>query len=777
MLAKMTKSVLVAAVALVSVFGYSKSHKIVSHRAAQDNIKGWENQSYPIGNGWFGVSIFGGVKNERLQITENSFLTRRNLTNALDIRLNMVGNTHGATGYSRSIELETGIGRVDFAAGGVAYRREMFTSYPDRVLAVRCQASTKGALSFDLSAYTPFLKPFSKKGSTAIYDARAAAVTAKGDEIQVVQHLQYYNVKFYGLLKVLTDGVVTPNGKMLQIRDATEAVVLFTCATNYRLEPAAFASEGSKYAVAPEVKNPDAQVASLVRNIMDNAAKKGYASLRESHIKDFSSLMNRVEINLPESGDDASAQTVDLLARLRKGLPSTYLEETFFQFGRYLLISSSRPGTLPANLQGIWTAHEKSPWGSGYWHNINVQMNYWPAFITNLSECFEPYALFNEAFRSVTRENVKTYLTRHRLGNMPSLAESPDIWCVATALYPYRHGGAPGVHSGPGTGGLKTKLFADWYDYTLDEKALKRFVWPVVHGMADFLSRCVKEVDGKYLSVFSASPEQINTPGGKWNWRNGTPPYYITKGCAFDQQLIWENNNDLLRFAEILGTNTPVVARIKKQIDKYDPVQIGESGQLKEFREEKKYGEIGEPHHRHISHLVGLYPGTLINSRRPERMKAAKVSLDLRGDKSTGWALAHRMNCRARLGDGDHALKLLRIMLAERVYENLWGMHPPYQIDGNFGATSAVAEMFLQSHAGYIDVLPALPKAWASEGSFKGLCARGRMVVDCKWKDGSPTEVVVYAHDKAKVDVRFKGEKLQDGVLRVVQKKSGSISY
>ncbi|MBO5643024.1 MAG: glycoside hydrolase N-terminal domain-containing protein [Kiritimatiellae bacterium] len=766
----MMRLVLTAAVLLVSFFGFSQTHKIVSNSAAQDNIKGWENQSYPIGNGWFGVNIFGGVKKERLQITENSFLTRRNLTNALDINLIMVDDNHNKfTGYSRSIELETGIGRVDYVANDVVYSREIFASYPDRVMAVKCKASKKGALNFNLSANTPFLRPFVKKGSSVAYDSRAAKVTASGDEVHVVQHLQYYNVKFYGLLKVITDGVISQNGKLLQVRGATEAVVLFTCATNYRLEPDTFKYEGSKMALVAEVDKPDSEIASKVRNIIDKAFNKGYDALKASHIEDFSSLMNRVKLDLPDNNDDASCKTADLLSRIKKGAPSTYLEETFFQFGRYLLVSSSRPGTLPANLQGIWNAHHKSPWGSGYWHNINVQMNYWPAFITNLAECFEPYAEFNEAFRPVTRNNVQQYLNRHKLGRLPSKHESPDIWCVATAVYPYREGGVPGGHSGPGTGALTTKLFADWYDYTLDEKALKRFVWPVIHGMADFLCRCVKEIDGKYLSAFSASPEQINTPGGKWNWRNGTPPYYITVGCAFDQQLIWENNNDLLRFAEILGTNTPVVARVKQQIDKYDPVQIGESGQLKEFREEKKYGEIGDPLHRHISHLVGLYPGTLINATKPEWMQAAKVALDLRGDKSTGWALAHRMNCRARLGDGDHALKLLRIMLAERVYENLWGMHPPYQIDGNFGATSAVAEMLLQSQAGYIDILPALPKAWASEGSFKGLCARGKMVVDCKWKNAEPIEVIVYAHDSSKVDVRFKGHKLQNEILRIIK--------
>jgi hypothetical protein len=459
---------------------------------------------------------------------------------------------------------------------------------------------------------------------------------------------------------------------------------------------------------------------------------------------------------LPEGGKRAAMtrETAALIAEARRtGSANPWLEETYFQFGRYLLVSSSRPGTLPANLQGVWTAHDKSPWGAGYWHNINVQMNYWPAFITNLAECFESYAAFNEAFRPVTRHFVEKYLTRHNLGAMPSPAESPDIWCIGTGVYPYTACDGPGGHSGPGTGALTTKLFADWWDYTQDEKALRRYVWPVIHGMADFLCRCVKEVDGKYLSAFSASPEQ-------YDYRRKPRRYYVSVGCAFDQQMIWENANDLLRLAAVLGTNDAVVARVRAQIDRYDPVQIGASGQIKEYREEKKYGEIGEYRHRHISQLVGLYPGTLINPNRPDWMAAARYSLNERGDKSTGWALAHRMNCRARLGDGDRARRLLHNLLAHRTYNNLWDAHPPYQIDGNFGATSAMAEMLLQSQSGFIDLLPALPKAWAAGGSFRGLCARGRIEVDCTWKDGRPVAVTVRAPAGVKPDVRFGGQRV-----------------
>ena len=730
-------------------------HRLWYRTPAADSIQGWERQSLPIGNGWFGVNVFGIVTNERVQVTHNAVLStyekdgRCNLTDALEIRIE---TKHAAyAGYSRGLDLETATAWVKYESGGVKFVREFFTSYPDRAMGMRLTASKKGALDFTIRAEAPFLRPFGQKVGKGVKGRTAACETAR-DAIDVYQHLERFDILFDARLKVETDGVCEKAGDgALRVCGATDAKVYFVCDTNYEPVPEAFLPPNR--AVGPDPRP-------RVKGLLEKAVRKGYAALRKEHRKDVKNLLGRVELDLEAEDVDEKVPTDELLKRYAKGGRSAYLEETYFQYGRYLLVSSSRPGTLPANLQGVWTAYDESPWGCGYWHNINVQMNYWPAFSANLAECFRAYADFNKAFRPVSKGGAWSFVKRYTPENLPADKDACDWWTVGTAVFPYGAGGGPGGHSGPGTGGLTTKLFMDWWLFTRDEQALRDYVWPTIHGMANFLTRCVTETNGLYLSKFSASPEQLVTPGGKYNqaeMRKLKNPYYNTTGCAFDQQMIWENNHDLLLLAKELGREDEVVATVRRQIDKYDPVQVGESGQIKEYREERKYGEIGEYDHRHISQLVGLMPGTLITRDTPAWMAAARYTLTERGDKSTGWALAHRLCSWARALDGDHAYLLLGNLLAQRTFDNLWDAHPPFQIDGNFGATAGVVEMLLQSHAGYIDLLPALPKAWAKKGSFEGLCARGAFVVDCAWKDGKPTEVTVRSLKGLKPDVRFAG--------------------
>ena len=704
-------------------------------KPAEDSMRGWERESFPIGNGWFGVNVFGIPENERLQISDNAVVTssrtedgRRNTTDAFEIRLKTpVSSTNG---YSRTLNISTGLVKVWYSDGGVDFTREYFASYPDRVLVAHWTASRKGALEFELTGEAPFLHPFGDATGKGLR-GRTAETGGDGSTIDVLQRLERFGILWDAQMRVLTDGCcVRTDAGALKVSGASEATVVCAFGSNYRLSPRVFAEPDAKK-LDPIDPRPE------VRRILDAAVRKGFATLRRNHVQDFGGMMGRVTLDIPDKG-----------------------EQRFFQFGRYLLVSASRPGTLPANLQGVWCAHEDSPWGNGYWHNINVQMNYWPSFSCNLAECFEAYAALNAAFRPTTKGAAWDFVKRYTPESLPKDKDASDWWCVGTGVWPYHAGGGPGGHSGPGTGGLTTKCFMDWWEFTHDEQALRKYVWPTLHGMADFLTRCVAETNGLYLSKFSASPEQIATPGGAWDWnRADMPPYYVTTGCAFDQQMIWENNNDVLKLAAILGTNDSVVATIRRQIAKYDPVQIGESGQIKEYREERKYGEIGQPKHRHISQLVGLFPGTLINATKPEWMTAARYSLTERGDESTGWALAHRLCCWARLGDGDHAHRLLVELMTHRMHPNLWDVHPPFQIDGNFGATAGIAEMLLQSHAGYVDILPALPEAWAAKGSFTGLCARGAYEVGCTWRDGRPVKVTVLSKGGGvRPDVCFRGK-------------------
>jgi len=753
--------VVLLVVAFSSVTLAGSSHGLMYRQPAPDTLEGWERESLPLGCGHFGVSVFGDARHERLQVTHNAVVTGRghhsengNLTSALDLRIDF--ETESSADYARGLDLEKGLAWVSFGTKGNRIRREYFTSYPARVLAMRFTATKRGALTFRVRPEIPYLTPFGAKGEDGML-GRQGQVAAKGEAIAVDEQLDHFGVRFAGRLLVVPEGgTLSSDAASVVVSNADAAVVYFACDTNYRLSPHTFTAPRAEKLDPKDDPGPRAD------RLVVAAKTKGWAALKAEHERDLEGLLGRAAIDFAADEKDGLVPTDELLKAYAKGCRSRYLEETYWQYGRYLLVASSRPGTLPANLQGVWTAHKISPWGSGYWHNINVQMNYWPAFNSNLAECFQAYADFNAAFRPTTRGLAIQYLKKHNLGPIPADGEADDMWCIGTAMYPYVICGGPGGHSGPGTGGLTTKVFADWYDFTQDRAALEKYVWPTVHGMADFLTRCVAETNGLWLSAFSASPEQMagKLEDGWWSRpHTGPAPYYTTVGCAFDQQMIWENNHDLLRFAKILGREDDAVVRlVRSQIDKYDPVQIGGSGQIKEFREEDKYGEIGQLHHRHISQLCGLMPGTLITQKTPEWLAAAKKTLDFRGDRSTGWALAHRLNARARTGEGDRAYVLLNNLLSERTYANLWDAHPPFQIDGNFGATAGITEMLIQSHADGIDLLPALPAAWAKKGSFRGLCARGGYEVDCEWRDGKPVRVAVRSKaGRAKPEVRFRG--------------------
>lgn len=689
----------------------------------------WERWSLPIGNGALGACIFGRTDTERIQLAEKTMGNKGaygigGFTNFAEIYLDIHHNY--AQNYKRALRLNDAISTVSYKHEGVEYQREYFANYPDNVIAVKLKASQPGMMTFTVRPVLPYLHPFDNE-----QNGRSGYVHSQNDLITLEGEMQYFHLAYEGQIKVVNyGGTTTCSGKegepaTISINKADSVVLYISAATSYQLQDSVFLLPNADKFKGNAL--PHDKVAKCIRA----ATEKGYERLRQEHIADYQRLFNRVNFSLTDH--ILSITTDKLLYQYRNGKQDPYLEELFFQYGRYLLIASSRPGSLPANLQGAWNQYEYAPWSGGYWHNVNVQMNYWPAFNTNLAESFIPYMEYNEAFRKAAVQEAIKYITQNNPQALSPIAEE-NGWTIGTGATAFGISG-PGGHSGPGTGGFTVKLFWDYYDFTRDKQLLKDHIYPTLLGMAQFLSKTVKpQQDGTLLVDPSFSPEQVHQQA-----------YYRTKGCIFDQSMILETYHDLLEAAQILNKKDPFLETIRKQIDKLDAIQIGTSGQIKEFREEKEYGEIGQYEHRHISQLCAMYPGTLINSNTPEWLEAAKVTLQKRGDQSTGWGMAHRQNLWARAKNGNKAYELYRNILTYKTLENLWGTHPPFQIDANFGATAGIAEMLLQSHEGYIDPLAAIPDKW-KDGSFSGLMARGNFQVSATWKDGNIRLILVHSN-------------------------------
>ncbi|MBQ9773547.1 MAG: glycoside hydrolase family 95 protein [Clostridia bacterium] len=699
---------------------------------------GWEKWSLPIGNSYMGVNVFGRTKTERLQITENSlynpavwdYADRCNagLNSFCELYVDFGHPFAEVTDYRRSLSLNTAIAKTEYEYAGVRYTREYLTSYPDRVLAVRLTANRAGALTFTVRPEIPFCGEFLLRRGDGM--GKSGEVSAEGNRITLDGRMHYYNILFEGQVTVLCEGgeTVTEQDR-ISVRNADAATILVAVGTNYELESRVFLEGDPKKKLA-SYPHPHEKVSERT----NGALRYSYEELKARHIEDYRSLFARAAVDL--GGTPSPLPTNELLERYRAGERDAYLEELYFAYGRYLLISSSRPGAYPANLQGTWNQYASSPWTSGYWHNINVQMNYWPAFNTNLCELFIPYIEYFNAYRPLVEhladEYVKAYFPeKYETGageNGMTIGTGASLFNV-DGINPPGHG-----HSGPGTGAFTTKLFTDYCAFSMDRARMESLAYSANRSMAKFLSKMLEEqADGTLLVKYSASPEQ---------WHNGS--HYHTTGCAFDQEMVWECYHDTVALADALGIKDDFVELLRRDLSHLDPVQIGASGQLKEYREEEHYGDIGDPHHRHISHLVGLYPGTLINGTTPEYLAAAEKSLNFRGDVSTGWSTAHKMNAWARTKNGNRTYDLLRTILVHCTLPNLWDTHPPFQIDGNLGATAGIAEMLLQSHEGYLHVLPALPDVWKN-GSFQGLTARGGFTVSAAWKNGRVTELSVHA--------------------------------
>ena len=708
----------------------------------------WEKYSLPLGNGFFGANVFGRLGTERVQISDPTLTNPYYVPKTIPRRRSCASGVNSmaellfdfghedAENYEMSLSLDDAVHTVRYTNGGVSYTRECFTSHPDRVFVMRITANRQGSISFSVRNVIPFLGEYNVEPGDGM--GKSGEVKASGNTISVSGRMEYYGILFENRLRVINNGGrVSANGDTIIVEGADSALIIFTCATNYELSQRVFTEpeHEKKLSFSPAPTE-------LVNGLIDSAVAKGYDAMLESHLRDYHALFGRVKFSLYE---DVPADTTDvLLEKYKKGERSPYLEILLYHFGRYLMISASRT-LLPAHLQGIWNAFADSPWSCGYWHNINLQMNYWSCGTANLSELFIPYINYAKAYMPLAEQNADAHVAE----SYPDKLSEPgkNGWIIGTGGWPYKIDGfSSKSHSGPGTGAFTALLFWDYYDFTRDTAFLRNFGYPALRSMATLYKKVLIKRDGAYLVEHSASPEIEH---------NGS--YYHTVGCAFDQQMVYECFRRVIDSAKVLEISDPFVDELEAMLPHLDPVLIGDDGQVKEFREETHYASIGEPQHRHVSHLVGLYPGTIINENTPEWIRAAEYTLNHRGDKTYCWAAAHRMLLWARTGNGKRAMDLLRSLVVNNVFDNLWNNHPPYQIDGNFGFTAGVGEMLLGGADGLVRVLPALPEEWG-RGEFSGLVSRGAVEFDCRWQDGR----VTYLAARAKADATFE-VRLPDG--------------
>jgi len=726
--------------------------------------KDWEYESYPIGNGYMGANIFGRTDVERIQITDKTLTNGApygsgGMTSFAEIFLEF--DHYDVTNYKRSLNLNEGICYVSYEHEGVKYSREYLANYPQNVIAIKLNASEKAKISCTVSAVVPYLNAentFYDSGSSTSKLTKYASVNASDNSIVLSGTVPSFSLNFEGQIKILNEGgkLIANNesgSKEIRIKDANSVLILIATGSNYKLSEQVFLADSLHKKL-----NPNEFPHNEVTKIIKDASNLDYEKLKESHLKDYQNLFSRV--NLEISPSVSLLPTKTLVENYKADPSNVYLEELMFHFGRYLLIASSREKTLPCGLQGVWSQYNVTPWSGGYWHNINVQMNYWGAFITNIPETFVAYEKYFNAYLPKAYANGNKYIEKWHPDAF-SKNEKGNGWCIGTGANAYSIG-SPGGHSGPGTGGFTTKLLWDRYEFTQDTTFLRNIAYPALLGMSTFLSKTLLPSENGILLVDrSASPEQRH---------HGV--HYMTKGTTFDQGFVWETYNDLLKSAEILGKKDAFLETVEKQINKLDPILIGESGQIKEYREEKKYGDIGDPKHRHISHLCPIYPGTLINSGKPDWVKAASTVLDFRGNNTTGWAMAHRMNVRARTKEAEKAHEVYAKFLRERTLPNLWTVHPPFQIDGNLGTMAGVAEMLIQSHEGFIELLPALPKAWET-GRFNGLLARGNFELSAKWEKGNIYQLEIIS----KVGGECKIKLPDDGNVKIIDSSKQEIPF